>query len=59
MLYNIGYTNTTVIYCHSIVFTKVMLLYNTELQYDHEMAVNYCGKNFITLGPGSLSYDKK
>jgi hypothetical protein len=30
MLYNIGYTNTTVIYRHSTVITKVMLLYNTE-----------------------------
>jgi hypothetical protein len=30
ILYNIGYTNTTVIYHHSTVITKVMLLYNTE-----------------------------
>ncbi len=51
MLYNIGYTNTTVIYRHSIVFAKVMLLYNTELQYDHEMAVNYCGNKFYNIGP--------
>jgi hypothetical protein len=30
MLYNIGYTNIAVIYRHSTVITKVMLLYNTE-----------------------------
>jgi hypothetical protein len=24
MLYNIGYTNTAVIYCHSTIITKVM-----------------------------------
>jgi hypothetical protein len=30
VLYNIGYTNTVIIYCHSTVITKVMLLYNTE-----------------------------
>ncbi len=42
MLYDIGYTNTAVIYCHSTVITKVMLPYNTEWQYDHGMAVNYC-----------------
>ncbi len=52
MLYNIGYTNTVIIYCHSTAITKVMLLYNTEWQYVHGMAVNYCGKKFITLGPG-------
>ena len=40
MVYNIGYTNTKVIYCHSTLITKVMLLYNTEWQYDHGMAVN-------------------
>ncbi len=48
MLYNIGSTNTMVIYRHSTVTTKVLLLYNTEWQYDHEMAV----KSFITLGTG-------
>jgi hypothetical protein len=53
MPYNIGYTNTVVIYYHSTVITKVMLLYNTEWWYDHGMAVNYCGKFFITLGLGS------
>jgi len=30
MLYNIGYTNTKVIYSHSTSITKVMLLYNTQ-----------------------------
>jgi hypothetical protein len=30
MLYNIGYTNSIIIYCHSTVITKVMLLYNKE-----------------------------
>ncbi len=53
MPYTIGYTNTVVIYCHSTVITKVMLLYNTEWWHDHGMAVNYCGTFFITLGPGS------
>ncbi len=46
VLYNIGYTKTAVIYCHSTVITKVILLYNTEWQYDHGMVVNYCSKNF-------------
>jgi hypothetical protein len=30
VLYFIDYTNTAVIYCHSTVITKVILLYNTE-----------------------------
>jgi hypothetical protein len=54
MLYNIGYTNTVVIYCHSTVITNVMLLYNTEWWHDHGMAVNYCVKSFITLDPGFM-----
>jgi hypothetical protein len=29
-LCSIGYTNTAVIYCHSTVITKEMLLYKTE-----------------------------
>ena len=52
MLYNIGYTNTAVIYHHSTVITNVMLLYNTEWQYDHRMAVNYHGTKFYFIGPG-------
>ncbi len=51
MLYNIGYTYTAVIYCQFTVITKVMLLYNTEWQYDHGMAVNYRGKKFYNTGP--------
>ncbi len=51
MLYIIGYTNSTVIYCCSTVITKVMLLYNREWQFDHEMAVNYCCKKFNNIGP--------
>ncbi len=51
MLHNIGYTYTAAIYCHSTVITKVMLLYNREWQYDHAMAVNYCGKKIYTIGP--------
>jgi hypothetical protein len=51
MLYNIGYTNTMLIYCHSTVITKIMLLYNTEWQYDHGMAVNYRGKKFYNIWP--------
>ncbi len=53
MLYNIGYTNTAVIYRHSIVIDKVMLVYNTEWRYDHEMTVNYRGKKFYNIGPRS------
>jgi hypothetical protein len=30
MFYNIGYKNTTVIYCHSMVITEVVKHYNTE-----------------------------
>ncbi len=55
MLYNIGYTNTMEIYDHSTVITKVMLLYNTEWQYDHEMEVNYCSKKFFNIGPRFLN----
>ncbi len=50
MLYNISYTNTSVIYCHFAVITKVMLLYNTKWQYGHGMAVNYCCKKFYNIG---------
>jgi hypothetical protein len=39
-----------VIYRHSTVITKVMLLYNTEWQYDNGMAVYYCGKKFNNIG---------
>ncbi len=51
MLYNIGYTNTALLYRQSTKITKVMLLYNTEWQYDHGMVVNYCGKKFYNIGP--------
>ncbi len=54
MLYNIGYTNTVVIYCHFTVITKVMLLYNTKWQCGHGMAEITAVKSFITLGPGIL-----
>ncbi len=50
MLYNIGYTNTAVIYCYSTVITKVILLYNAEWCYDHGMAEFTDVKSFITLG---------
>ncbi len=33
-----------------------MLLYNTEWQYGHGMAVNYCGKKFYNIGPSGLYY---
>ncbi len=49
MLYNIGYTNDAVIYCHSTVITKVMMFYNTEWWYDHGMVVNYPGKKFYNI----------
>ncbi len=39
-----------VIYCHSTVISKVMLLYNKEWWYDHGMAVNYHGKKFYNIG---------
>jgi hypothetical protein len=51
MLYNIGYTNVAVIYHHSTVIAKVMLLYNTDWQYGHGMVVNYRGKKFYNIGP--------
>jgi hypothetical protein len=50
MLYNIGYTNTMVIYCHSMVITAVILFYNTERRHYHGMAVNYSGKKFYKIG---------
>ncbi len=52
MLYNIGYINTMVIYCHSTVITNAIWLYNTEEWFDHGMAVNYRGKKFYNIGPG-------
>ncbi len=43
-----------VIYRHSTVINKVMLLYNnTERWYDHRMAVNYGPKKFYNIGPGA------
>jgi len=45
-----------VIYCHSIVFTAILMLYNTEWQYNHGMAVNYRGKKFYNIGPWGLCY---
>ncbi len=40
-----------VIYFHSTVITKVMLLYNTEWWYDLGMVVNYHGEKFYNIGP--------
>ncbi len=61
MLYNIGYTNTGAIYCHSMAITKVLLLYNTGIQYDLRMVVNYNGKKFYNIRPMWLfeSLDEK
>jgi hypothetical protein len=60
MLFNIGYINIVVIYCHSTIITKELLyyslLYNTELWYDYGMAVNYYGKKFYNIGPNSYSH---
>jgi hypothetical protein len=39
---------TVVIFCHSMV----MLPFCVVKQYNHKMAVNYQGKNFITLAHG-------
>ncbi len=54
MFYNIGYTNTMVIYCHSTVIAKGDLFYNTEWQNYLEMAVNYRRKQAYNIGPRSL-----
>ncbi len=43
--------NIVVIYCHSMVITKVIYLYNTEWWSYHGMAVNYHGKKFYNIGP--------
>ncbi len=40
-----------VIYCHSMVFTAIVMFYNTEWWYNHGMAVNYCGQKFYNIGP--------
>ncbi len=45
-----------VIYCHSIVITKVMLLYNTKSWLDHGMLINYHGKKFYNIGPRGQCY---
>jgi len=44
---------TAVIYCHSMVFTLIIMFYNTEWWYDHGMAVNYRCKKFYNIGPRS------
>jgi hypothetical protein len=40
-----------VIYCHSMVFTAILMFYNTGWQQYHGMAVNYHGKKFYEIGP--------
>ncbi len=45
---------TAVIYCHSMVFTVIIMFYNTESRYGHGMAVNYRGKKFYNIGPRCL-----
>ncbi len=57
MFDKIGYTNARVIYHHSTVITKVMLLYNTEWRYDHEIAVNYRGKKFYNIDTWTVLED--
>jgi hypothetical protein len=44
MLYNIGNTNTIVIYFHYMAITAVILFYNGKLQ---------GGKSFLTVAPGT------
>jgi hypothetical protein len=34
-----------------MVFTAILMSYNTECQYNHGMAVNYSGKKFYNIGP--------
>ncbi len=46
------YKNFTVaIYCHSMVITKVIQLYNTEWWYCRGMMVNYHGKKLYNIAP--------
>ncbi len=40
---------TTVIYIHSMVFTAVMMFYNTGWQQYHQMGVNYHGKKLYWI----------
>ncbi len=40
-----------VIYSRSMVFTKIMMFYNTGWQQYHQMGVNYQGKKFYNIGP--------
>ncbi len=40
-----------VIYCHSMVFTAIIMFYNTGWQQYHGIAVNYHGKKFYNIGP--------
>ncbi len=50
----------TVIYRHSMVFTAILMFYNTERQYDHGIAVNYCSEKFYNIGPCShLPFNEK
>ncbi len=51
MIYNIGYTNTIVIYCPSTVIAMIIQLYNTSWWYYYEMAVNYCSKKLYNIRP--------
>ncbi len=45
-----------VIYCHSMVISKVIKLYNSEWQYNHVMVVKYRGKKIYNIGPWSQCY---
>jgi hypothetical protein len=49
---------TAAIYCHSMVFTVIIMFYNTEWQYDHGMAEKYSGKKFYNIGPRHQFYQQ-
>jgi len=41
---------TAMIYCHSVIITKVIEIYNTELWYYLGIEVNSSGKKFYRIG---------
>jgi hypothetical protein len=45
-----------VIYSHSMVFTAILMFYNTGWQQYHRMGVNYHGKKFYNIGPWWLKH---
>ncbi len=49
---------SSVIYWHSMVFTAIIIFYNTRWQQYHGMAVNYHSKKFHNIGSSCQNHHK-